>query len=201
MADSRYPDIIANLIEEKKHSPQVKIIYVSLGTLYEHHEEQVIAFFKKIFSIALKKPTFRFVISLSRKFWPLLGNVPANVFLLELVAQLNLLPQIDLFVTHAGLNSIKEAINVGVPLLCFPLSFDSDQPGNASRVQHHQLGVLGDMGRASEEEIAHKIDQLLTNPSYKQNTVAFAARCQHKYTEANFVNLFNQLYANYPAWM
>ncbi|MCU0450978.1 MAG: glycosyltransferase [Bernardetiaceae bacterium] len=200
LTDSRYPNLVTELITEKNLDAQIKLIYVSLGTLYETYENQVIDFLKKVFSIARKKNNYRFVISLTSKLWPKLETIPPNIFLLELVAQLHLLPQVDLFITHAGLNSIKEAIDAGVPMLCFPLSVDSDQPGNAARVQYHKLGILGDMRRDREEAISQKIVEIISNNIYRQNIANFAKRCRNKYNEEHFVSLFNHLCANYPEW-
>ena len=71
----------------------------------------------------------------SRALPPLPGNVEAQ----PRIPQLQLLRRAALFITHGGLNSIKESIHCGVPMLVAPIGFD--QPGNAARVAFHGIGI------------------------------------------------------------
>jgi UDP:flavonoid glycosyltransferase YjiC (YdhE family) len=48
-----------------------------------------------------------------------------------------LLPQVDLFVTHAGLSSVGAAMTTGVPMVCMPLF--NEQPENAEHAR--RLGI------------------------------------------------------------
>jgi N-glycosyltransferase len=59
------------------------------------------------------------------------GSVPANVRLVERVPQPLVLECCDLFVTHGGFNSIREALRLGVPMVVVPWLTDSH--GNATR--------------------------------------------------------------------
>ena len=65
--------------------------------------------------------------------------------------QLDILRRATLMLNHGGLNSIKECIYFGVPMLVFPGI--NDQSGNAARVLYHGLGYVGHMNRASSKEI------------------------------------------------
>ena len=47
--------------------------------------------------------------------------------------QQRLLNSAELFVTHAGYSSVREALTAGVPMVCLPLF--ADQPHNAARVE------------------------------------------------------------------
>lgn len=42
-------------------------------------------------------------------------------------------------ITHGGLGTVKECIHQQVPMIVIPLQYD--QPINAARVEHHQLGI------------------------------------------------------------
>jgi UDP:flavonoid glycosyltransferase YjiC (YdhE family) len=66
-----------------------------------------------------------------------LGRPPAHVHLVEAVPQPLLLQCADLLVTHGGINSIREALSAGVPMVVAPVA--TDQPGNARRCE--SLGV------------------------------------------------------------
>lgn len=67
-------------------------------------------------------------------------KLPRNVHLFPRVPQIELLNRATLFVTHAGMNSTSEAIDLAVPLVCIPLQ--ADQPIVAKRVcSELRLGV------------------------------------------------------------
>ncbi|MCB5912239.1 glycosyltransferase [Streptomyces pinistramenti] len=74
------------------------------------------------------------------------GIEPApHVHLTDRIAQPLLLECVDLFVTHGGYNSIREAVRTGTPMAVVP-NF-GDQPQNAERVQELGLGrQLADLG-------------------------------------------------------
>ncbi|MEZ4900626.1 MAG: glycosyltransferase [Spirosomataceae bacterium] len=50
----------------------------------------------------------------------------------------------DLMITHGGLNSVCECLQVGVPMLLCPLGHTADH-GNAARVVYHGWGLLYDV--------------------------------------------------------
>jgi MGT family glycosyltransferase len=68
-----------------------------------------------------------------------LAAASAHVPTVRYIPQGLLLPVCDLFVTHAGVNSVREAIQLGVPMVLTPLG--ADQPHNATRVQEWGIGL------------------------------------------------------------
>lgn len=66
-----------------------------------------------------------------------LGRPPGHVRLVPSVPQPLLLRCADLLVTHGGINSIREALCTGVPMVVAPVA--TDQPRNAARCE--ALGV------------------------------------------------------------
>ena len=65
------------------------------------------------------------------------GRPPAHVHLVESVPQPLVLRCADLLVTHGGINSVREALGAGVPMVVAPVA--ADQPRNARRCE--ALGV------------------------------------------------------------
>ncbi len=190
-ADEKYANFEAK-IQVFKTSGK-KIIYCSFGTLYESWEGEVILFLKKLIELAKQNIHYQIIISLNEKLRTEIGEIPENVNLFIQVPQLHLLSNTDLFVTHGGLNSIKEALYFQVPMLIYPLNLDYDQVGNAARIFHHRLGLRGEIDRDSPQLIAEKIQTLLTNPIYKQNLHAFKEKTEAKYTEERVVKLIEEL--------
>ena len=74
------------------------------------------------------------------------------------------LPEVRLAVIHAGHGSVTKCLAHGVPMVCLP-NQQSDQPGLAARVQALGAGLALDGDRATAEEIAQAIKQVLADPA------------------------------------
>jgi UDP:flavonoid glycosyltransferase YjiC (YdhE family) len=97
------------------------------------------------------------------------SNVGENIFILQSVPQLLVLSWTDVFITHGGLNSIKESVYAEVPMLVYPVIPQTDLNGNAARVVYHKLGLNGNLEQDTAEDIQNKIEELLSNSEYKTN--------------------------------
>ncbi len=145
--------------------PAKKIVYCSVGShpRFARHR-------KKLFSAAInalkERPHLHLILQVSNpkdieQFHPL----PANVSVRDWVPQLEILSRASLFITHGGLSSIRESIFHGVPMLVFPGV--TDQPGNAARVQYHNLGARGNAAKITPDALGTMIDEILQNENYK----------------------------------
>ena len=140
-------------------TPAGPLVLCSLGS-QPHRLATCRDLFRALVAAARLRPHVHFVLAIGRHLRPAeLGELPPNASVHATVPQLALLARASLFVTHAGLNSVKEAIVSGVPMLAFPLGFD--QPGNAVRIEHHGLGLRGDVRRTSPLVLGRMIDRVL----------------------------------------
>ncbi len=91
--------------------------------------------------------------------------LPPAIHRMAWAPQRSILQGADLFVTHGGLSSIKEALWEGVPMLVVPQAYD--QHGNAARVVFHGLGdrIVEDLPTAPQ--LATMLDGLLTSGAIK----------------------------------
>ncbi|HYI79009.1 MAG TPA: nucleotide disphospho-sugar-binding domain-containing protein, partial [Chryseolinea sp.] len=110
-----------------------------------------------------------------------------NVHLFNFVPQLQVLKYADVFITHGGLNSIREAIHTEVPMLLYPVHPEYDPIGNAARIAYHQLGLRGKAATDTEDDIAQKLEELLSNPLYKRNIRKLKVQDLQQYTPGNFM--------------
>lgn len=78
------------------------------------------------------------------------------------------LERADAVVSHAGLNTVMDAIAARTPILAMPIAFD--QPGVAARVKHAGVGLCASARWASPARIAAQLRRLL-------DEAAFAQRC------------------------
>jgi UDP:flavonoid glycosyltransferase YjiC (YdhE family) len=99
------------------------------------------------------------------------GPQPEHVRLEAYVPQPLLLGHCDAFITHAGFNSVKEALAAGVPLVAVPIS--ADQPYSAERCA--DLGVARVLGADERvpDAIRDAVRDVLADPSYRANSLAF----------------------------
>ncbi len=168
-------DRLKKILDENK-----KIIYVSFGTVFAERES------KKIASLMTKLnqvlPKFNDVVTIFT-----FGKADTNrqiqnldhVHTFKFVPQVFLLNHCSIFVTHGGLNSVKESIEAAVPMLVYP--FDIDQIGNARKVVHKKMGLLGDIKKETSADLESKIRKLLYDASFKQNIQSFKEEIAKKY--------------------
>jgi len=110
-------------------------VYISLGTLRNNDPE----FYVTCFS-AFDSSQWQVVMSVGEKVdLASLTPIPDNFLVARSVRQTALLSNVDVFVTHGGLNSVMESLYFGVPLVVVPGI--REQRLTASRVQELGLGV------------------------------------------------------------
>jgi UDP:flavonoid glycosyltransferase YjiC (YdhE family) len=84
-----------------------------------------------------------------------------------------LLPECQLFVTHGGFNSIKEAVAAGTPMLVLPIA--SDQHYSAERAEAVGIARAIRPDERSPDRIREHALAVLGDPSYRERAVALSA--------------------------
>lgn len=84
----------------------------------------------------------------------------------DFAPQRAVLARADALITHAGLNTVLDALEAGVPSLAVPIAFD--QPGVAARVVHAGAGLKLDPRLASRRRIVQGLRRLLREPGFAQ---------------------------------
>ncbi|MGH3888547.1 MAG: glycosyltransferase [Pseudonocardiaceae bacterium] len=106
------------------------------------------------------------------------GAPPDHVLVREFVPQLDLLPYLHGVVSHAGHNTVCEALAHGVPLVVAPIR--DDQPVIAGQVVDAGAGIRVHVGRVGVPELRNAITTLLDDSSYR----AAARRVQTSFATA-----------------
>jgi MGT family glycosyltransferase len=142
--DQRFLFVGPSLIEappepwplEKADSGGPLRVYVSLGRLRNNDPE----FYRTCFS-AFDSSEWQVVMSVGERIdLASLAPIPDNFLVSRFVKQTALLSNVDVFVTHGGLNSTIEGLFFGVPLVVVPEI--REQHLTASRVQELGLGLV-----------------------------------------------------------
>lgn len=142
-------------------SPLVYCGFGSMGTQYPAGKVVI----ERLIAVARARPQLDIVISIPDAViagWELPPTVHARSWL----PQREVLREADLFITHAGLASCREAIWEGVPLLAVP--FHTDQRGLAARIVYHGLGerMLGSIPPTAD--VLDLVDRMLADPKYRR---------------------------------
>ncbi|GAB3137440.1 DUF1205 domain-containing protein [Micromonospora sonneratiae] len=95
----------------------------------------------------------------------LIGSPPKNVHLTPFVPQRTVLATCDLFFTHAGFSSTREAVTAGVPMVALPAV--ADQPANAHRIAELGLGLRLDLEELTVAGIVDACQRVLVEPAYR----------------------------------
>ena len=94
-------------------------------------------------------------------------TIPDNFIVRSRVPQLELLPLVDLVVSHAGHNTVCETLNCGKPMVVAPIR--DDQPVIARQVVSTGAGRSIRFGKVSENAARDTIFTVLGDVSYRQN--------------------------------
>ena len=142
--------------------PQKQLIYCSLGSHSEWAKENWRRLITSLTEAMTHLSDKQLIIQVSdEEDREAINPVPDNVIVADWVPQLEVLEKADLFITHGGLSSVREAIYFGVPMVVFP--YGMDQPGNAARVVFHKLGLRGDISTVDAQKISDLITRAMTD--------------------------------------
>lgn len=182
---------IDSVIRNQLNETQGTLLYCSFGSVNPVDAQPLYTFLQKLIHV-VRDQNCVLIISVNAIDKSVVAkDLPANVFILKAVPQLEILARTDVFIHHGGINSIKESIYAGVPMLVYPFDENTDRIGNAARVVYYKLGLRGDLQNDSEEEISDKLTELINNDLYRKNI--YELREKDMQYEGEFLKRFRNL--------
>lgn len=168
--DYSFDRIFSNVVSKKELKTSHKLVYCSLGGMSFRYLG-IADFYRRLIQACSGLENITLLISMGNElslesFEP----CPANIHIFRRVPQLRVLEAIDLMVTHGGMNSIKECVSAGVPMLAYPGDNKIDQAGNAARVVYHGMGLMGKLLKEPSTTMAEKITTILNDKRFAANT-------------------------------
>jgi MGT family glycosyltransferase len=167
-----------------------KLIYISLGTIFNEQEK----FYSNCIEAFKDSPEYQVVLSVGKsmdinKF----KDAPKNFSIFSYVPQTQLLPDVDIFITHGGINSTQEGLSFGVPLIVIPQQYD--QFDNAKRVEELEAGIALDRNKIeiTVDVLKDAVNKINTNrEKYKKGI----ERILQSYKEArdNRKNIYGKIF-------
>ena len=146
--------------------PASKLVYLSLGSLGSADVDLM----RRLVCV-LGTTRHRYIVSKG----PLADEyeLPDNMWGAAQVPQTNVLPHVDLIITHGGNNTTTEAFHFGKPMIVLPLFWD--QYDNAQRVHELGYGVRLDTYGFADDELTGAVDRLLADTDLQTRMAASAA--------------------------
>ena len=117
-------------------------------------------------------------------------ELPDNMWGQQSVPQIQVLPVVDLVITHGGNNTITETFYFGKPMIVMPLF--SDQMDNAQRVQEKGYGLRIDPINCSKDELLTGIESLLSDKDLNDKLQNISRRIQTENSIAKLPELIEQ---------
>ncbi len=140
-----------------------KMVYISLGSVNTAFPD-----FYRMCVEAFDKTEYYVCISIGNKCdMSQFDNLPENIQVKTFYPQLEMLKHAAVFVTHAGFNSVNEALYFGVPMLALPLV--NDQPMVAKRITSLGVGRTADMKEINAQNLKEMIDLIVKNDTMKSS--------------------------------
>ncbi|NRT76712.1 macrolide family glycosyltransferase [Clostridium beijerinckii] len=169
--DESYKFIGSSVIDRKEsidfdllNDEDKKVIYISLGTIFNNSIEFYECCFKAFCNMNVKV-----IMSVGRKIdISIFKNIPSNFIVRNYVPQLEVLKYADVFITHGGMNSTNEGLYFNIPLILIPQSVD--QPFVANRVAELGAGIVIEKNRVTPEVLNKCVAEILSDDNFKINS-------------------------------
>ncbi|MBK1812464.1 glycosyl transferase [Clostridium sp. YIM B02505] len=139
-----------------------KVIYISLGTVFNKADLQIYNMFFETFAntdYVIVMTAYNIDISSF--------TIPSNFIVRNYVPQSEILKYTAVAITHAGMNSTNDLIYNHIPFVAIP--FGADQPYIASRAEELGAAIILDKDKLSVEDLRNSVEEVLSNTSYLNN--------------------------------
>jgi zeaxanthin glucosyltransferase len=144
------------------------LIYASMGTLQNGLE----SVFRAIAEAAAPRRNVQLVLSIGGHLdLEQIGPLPCNAVVVRHSPQLELLKRASVCITHAGLNTVLEALAHGVPKVAIPITVD--QPGVAARIAEKKTGLVVSLNELTPSRLSLLLDQVLNDSTYRDKARYF----------------------------
>ena len=119
-----------------------KLIYVSCGTIFKDREN----YYKTCIEAFKDSEEYQLIMSVGKPTdISQFKDIPKNILIFNYVPQTQLLPEVDIFITHGGLNSTQEGLSCGIPLIIIPQKYD--QFDSSRKIEQLEAGIFIDKNK------------------------------------------------------
>jgi MGT family glycosyltransferase len=176
-------------LPEELSDDEQPLVYLSLGSLGSADVELM----EKLVA-ELSDAPYRVIVSKGPQAdqFELAGNMAGGEFL----PQTEILPKVDLVITHGGNNTVTESLYFGKPMVVLPIFWD--QHDNAQRIAETGFGVRLDTYRHSSAELTVAIERLLSDDRLAGRLLQTSERLQRSPGTERAADLIEQVVSSHP---
>jgi len=161
------------------------LLYISYGSLGSGDTDLM----KRVISAVADMPV-RALVNVG-DYMDAYDGAPDNVHLESWYPQPSVIPQVDGVIHHGGNNSFTECLYFGKPAIIMPYVWDGHD--NATRVQETGHGFKLDRYNWTAEELAGKIDAMLSDEAMRAKLAATSAHMQGQHGPTKAAGLLDGL--------
>jgi zeaxanthin glucosyltransferase len=141
------------------------IVYASMGTVQNGNPQ----IFRTIADAVSKHKGLQLVLAIGNVLrTEQIEPVPNNAIVVNNAPQLELLKKASVCITHAGFNTVLEALTEGVPQIAIPVT--NEQPGIAARIAAKKTGKTTSLDGLDASNLLALLEEVLNNPIYRDNS-------------------------------
>lgn len=171
------PENILEFIRQYKN-----VVYISFGTISVTYN------FKEVLVVAKQFIDTAFIINYAKKERIDNIEIPKNCLILTWAPQFDILAsgKVNCFITHAGWNSISEALYNGVPMIT--CGWTIDREGSALIVHERKVGIsILKNADFKAKNIIAAIKGIFEDSSYKENAMKYSKMLKHLDSEGKII--------------
>ena len=128
-----------------------KLVYISFGTIYNSNR-----LLREIAETLKSLSEFDFILNIgAHNEYKWFVGLPKNWKIVRHIPQISLLEKVDVFITHGGVNSVREAAHCGVPMVVIP--WEGDTLCSAQDI------INGNYGKVINPSEKHRIKNVLVD--------------------------------------
>jgi UDP:flavonoid glycosyltransferase YjiC (YdhE family) len=139
------------------------LICCSMGSLANFYNSQIDQLYFILADLTKKRKDFCVIIAAGDSYDKLIKSISPNFHVFKSLPLIEVLDKTDIFINHAGTNSVKEAILKKVPMLLIPLSKQNDQNGVAARCEYFGVAKHISFRNLNLHTLEQNIDEIITN--------------------------------------
>jgi MGT family glycosyltransferase len=147
-----------------------RLVLVTQGTVANHDFGQVIA--PALVALGGREDVTIIVATGGQPAGSIPVAIPSNARIASFLPYAEIMPEIDLLITNGGYGTVNMAIAHGIPLISAGLTEDKEEV--SAHVQWSGAGIDLRTNQATPEAIRHAVDEIHTQPRYRERARQFA---------------------------
>ncbi len=116
--------------------------------------------------------------------------IPSNARIASFLPYAQIMPEIDLLITNGGYGTVNMAISHGIPVISAGLTEDKEEV--SAHVQWSGAGIDLRTNQATHEAIQHAVDEIFTQPGYRERAQQFSLEFASHDVEAELLSLIEE---------